>query len=87
VAKDVPGKQSYINFDDPVDPLPPRPIKRRKNRVSLASQAIFDNLFMTRSNVQSIPAAGTSIELRRGRAWQFDIVRRINLGRPFHTAS
>jgi hypothetical protein len=87
VAKDVPRKQSLINFDDPVDPLPPRPIKRRKNRVSLASQALFNNLFVTGSNVQSIPAAGASIEMRRGRAWQFDIVRRINLGSPFHTTS
>jgi hypothetical protein len=84
VAKDVPRKQRHINFDNPVDPLPPHPIKRRKNRVSLASQALFNNLFMTRSNVQSIPAAGASIELRKGRAWQFDIV---TLGSPFHTTS
>jgi hypothetical protein len=87
LAKDVPRKQSHINFGDPVNPLPPRPIKGRENAVSLTSQALFDNLFMTRSNVQSIPATGTSIELRRGLAWQFDIVRITNLGRPFHATS
>jgi hypothetical protein len=42
---------------------------------------------MTLSNVQSISAVGARIELRRGRAWLFGIVRRINLGHLVHTTS
>ena len=62
-AKDVSGKQRHIDLGDPIDSLAPRPIKRRESRVSLAFQSAFDNLFVPRSNVQSVPATGTNIRI------------------------
>jgi hypothetical protein len=51
LAKDVPGKQSHFNFGDPINTFAFRPIRRRKNAVTLDSQTVFDRFFMSRSNV------------------------------------
>jgi hypothetical protein len=90
VAKDVSREQRYFEFGDAVDSLALCPIKRRKSSVSLASQSAFDNLFVPRSNVYSIPAARTGIgtgSVMKTSPCQTNIVGKTTCRTTFHTTS
>jgi len=91
LAKNVSRKQRHFNLSDPIDALALCPISRGKNAVTLDSQTVFDDFFVSRSNVQSVPKANTKIRLNvetgNNRSSQIVLTRWTNSLRPHSHAA